>query len=276
MMNVQEKSDSSILAVKPANKGNIMPAESVERRGEAEGNTGKDRTSRTPSREIVFQGLDRIRKAARAKKKERFTALFHHVDTDLLRTSYYSLKRQAAAGVEGITWAEYGTQLESNLKDVHERVHRGAYRVLPSRRQYIPKADGNQRPLGIASLEDKIVQRAVVEGLNAIYEEDFLGFSYGFRPGRGQHDALDALAVGITRTKVDWIVDADMTNFFGAVSHEWLIRFVEHRIGDQRIIRLIRKWLKVGVMEEGTVTAAAKGTPQGAVISPLLANIYLH
>jgi RNA-directed DNA polymerase len=178
--------------------------------------------------------------------------------------------------VDGVTWQEYGQGLEEKLENLHGRVHRGSYRALPSRRRYIPKPDGRQRPLGIAALEDEIVQRAVVEVLNAIYEEDFLGFSYGFRPGRSQHDALDALAVGITRTRVNWILDADIRNFFDTVSHEWLIRFVEHRIGDRRMVRLIRKWLKVGVMEDGEVKASTVGTPQGAVISPLLANIYLH
>jgi group II intron reverse transcriptase/maturase len=190
--------------------------------------------------------------------------------------SYFWLKRNAAPGVDGMTWGDYEQHLEANLMDLHARVHWGAYRALPSRRKYIPKADGRQRPLGIASLEDKIIQRAVVEVLNAIYEEDFLGFSYGFRPGRGQHDALDALAVGITSTKVNWILDADVSSFFDSVSHEWLIRFIEHLIGDQRIIRLIRKWLKVGVMEDGKVTSSEVGTPQGAVVSPLLGNIYLH
>ena len=178
--------------------------------------------------------------------------------------------------MDGRTWQSYKQNLELNLAELHSRIHRGTYRALPSRRRYIPKPDGRQRPLGIAALEDKIVQRAVVEVLNAIYEEDFLGFSYGFRPGRGQHDALDALAVGITRTKVNWIVDADIAGFFDAVSHEWLMRFVEHRIGDRRINRLIRKWLKAGVMEEGDLVSTETGTPQGAVASLLLANIYLH
>ena len=211
-----------------------------------------------------------------AEKKERFTALLHHVDVDLLRAAFSWLKRDAAPGWMGLTWAEYEQNLEANLVDLHARVHRGAYRALPSRRKFIPKADGRERPLGIAALEDKIVQRAVVEVLNAIYEEDFLGFTYGFRPGRGQHDALDALAVGITRTPVNWILDADVRSFFDSVSHEWLIRFVEHRIGDPRMIRLIRKWLKAGVMEDGEWSSSETGTPQGAVVSPLLANIYLH
>jgi len=224
----------------------------------------------------VSQGLERVRGAAKQRKKERFTALLHHLTIDLLRAAYSWLKREAAPGVDGRTWQSYKQNLELNLAELHSRIHRGTYRALPSRRRYIPKPDGRQRPLGIAALEDKIVQRAVVEVLNAIYEEDFLGFSYGFRPGRGQHDALDALAVGITRTKVNWIVDADIAGFFDAVSHEWLIRFVEHRIGDRRINRLIRKWLKAGVMEEGDLVSTERGTPQGAVASPLLANIYLH
>jgi group II intron reverse transcriptase/maturase len=220
--------------------------------------------------------LDRVRQAARERKKEKFTALLHHVTVELLRDAYGWLKRVAAPGVDGLTWRQSEQDLEASLVDLHARVHRGAYRALPSRRHYIAKPDGRQRPLGIAALEDKIVQRALAEVLNAIYEEDFVGFSYGFRPGRGQHDALDALATAITRMKVSWIVDADIVSFFDRVSHEWLIRFVEHRIGDRRVIRLIRKWLKAGVMEGGVMKPTEEGTPQGAVISPLLANIYLH
>lgn len=276
MMHDQEKSDLSILAGKLANKDGQPSAESTERRGRTEGNAGENRTCRTPSRESVFQGLDRVRKAARAKKKEKFTALLHHVSVELLGAAFSWLKRDAAPGIDGMTWKEYEQNLEANLIELNARVHRGAYRALPSRRKYIAKPDGRQRPLGVAALEDKIVQRAVVEVLNAIYETDFLGFSYGFRPGRGQHDALDALVFAITRTKVNWIWDADVSQFFDSVSHEWLIRFVEHRIGDTRIIRLIRKWLKAGVMEDGEVIAGEVGTPQGAVASPLLANIYLH
>lgn len=221
-------------------------------------------------------GLDRVREAARQRKKERFTALLHHVTVDLLQAAYSCLKRDAAPGVDGLTWREYEQNLEASLIDLHARLHRGAYRTSPSRRQYIPKEDGRQRPLGIAALEDKIVQRAVVEVLNAIYEEDFLGFSYGFRPGRSQHDALDAFAVGITRTKVNWILDVDVRSFFDEVDHGWLQRFVEHRIGDRLVIRLMGQWLKAGVMENGVVTPTEAGTPQGAVASPLLANIYLH
>jgi RNA-directed DNA polymerase len=224
----------------------------------------------------VSQGLERVRQAARQRKKERFTALLHHVTVDLLRESFYALKRKAAPGVDGLTWPDYEAELEDNLQDLHARVHRGAYRALPVRRRYIPKPGGKQRPLGIAALEDKIVQRAVVVVLNAIYEEDFLGFSYGFRPKRSQHDALDALAVGICNTPVNWILDADIRSFFDSVSQEWLVRFLEHRIGDQRIIRLVRKWLKAGVLEEGDWSVSETGTPQGAVASPLLANVYLH
>lgn len=277
MIHDQEKSDSPIVAVKSANKPAQAGSESMEPRGEAKGNTGRNRTCRTPSRESVSQGLNRVRQTAKERKKERFTALYHHLTVELLRESFSWLKRDAAPGVDGVTWEDYEQHLEANLMDLHARVHRGAYRALPSRRKYIPKPDGRQRPLGIAALEDKIVQRAVVEVLNAIYEEDFLGFSYGFRPGRGQHDALDALTVGITCMKVNWVLDADVSRFFDTVSHAWLIRFVEHRIGDPRIIRLIRKWLKAGVMgEDGEVTATEVGTPQGAVVSPLLANVYLH
>jgi len=245
MMNEPEKSDPSTVAAKPANKTGRSDAESVEPRGGAKGNTTKPHTHRTQSRASVSPGLERVRERARQGKKERFTALLHQVTVDLLRTAYLKLKRGAAPGVDGTTWREYGHDLEAKLVDLHGRVQRGAYRALPSRRKFIQKEDGRERPLGIAALEDKIVQRAVVEVFNAIYEQDFLGFSYGFRPGRGQHDALDALAVGITYTKVSWIVDADVRSFFDSISHEWLIRFAEHRIGDPRMIRLIRKWLRL-------------------------------
>src|SRR6266849_2703194 len=276
MMHGQEKSGLAIVAENRANMDGRPSMEGGERRAGAKGNTNQTDTRRTPSRASVSPGLERVRTAARLDKEERFTALLHHVDIALLRQAYLWLKREAAPGVDGVTWAEYGQGLEEKLEDLHGRVHRGSYRALPSRRRYIPKPDGRQRPLGIAALEDKIVQRAVVEVLNAIYEEDFLGFSYGFRPGRSQHNALDALAVGITRTRVNWILDADIRSFFDTVSHEWLIRFVEHRIGDRRMVRLIHKWLKAGVMEAGEVKPAMVGTPQGAVVSPLLANIYLH
>jgi RNA-directed DNA polymerase len=276
VMHGREKSDFAIVAMKPANKAEQPAAEWVERRAETEGNMVEPRTRRTPSRESVFEGLDRVRQAAKARKKERFTALLHHVSVDLLKDAYFWLKRNAAPGVDGVTWQEYAQDLEANIVDLHARIHRGAYRALPSRRKYIGKPDGRQRPLGIAALEDKIAQRALVEVLNAIYEEDFLGFSYGYRPERSQHDALDALATAITRMKVNWILDADVRSFFDSVSHEWLVRFVEHRVGDQRVIRLLRKWLKAGVMEDGAITSTEAGTPQGAVASPLLANVYLH
>ena len=275
-MNDPEKSELPILTMKLANNAEQSAAESVEQRGSAKGNAVETTTGRTPSRESVSPGLDRVRQTAKGNRKCRFTALMHHVTLDLLRQSYFWLKRNAAAGVDGVTWRGYGDRLEGNLTDLHGRVHRGAYRALPSRRRMIPKPDGRERPLGIASLEDKIVQRAIVEVLNSIYEADFVGFSYGFRPGRGQHDALDALAHAICSKKVNWIVDADLRSFFDTVDHEWLIRFLKHRIGDRRLIRLIRRWLKAGVMGAGVTTATTVGTPQGAVISPLLANVYLH
>jgi RNA-directed DNA polymerase len=271
-----EKSDLSIVAKKPANTPGQPGAESVERREGTEGNTGESRTHRTQSRARVGQGLDRVRQAAQAQKKARFTALLHHVTVDLLKAVYSWLTRDAAPGVDGLTWRDYEQDLEAHVVDLHARVHRGTYRAQPSRRTYLAKPDGPQRPLGIAALEDKIVQRALVEVLNAIYEEDFCGFSYGFRPGRSQHDGLDALAVAITRTKVNWMLDADVTSFFETVSHERLVRFLEQRIGDHRVIRLIRQWLEAGVTEDGALTPTVAGTPQGAVVSPLLANIYLH
>jgi RNA-directed DNA polymerase len=224
----------------------------------------------------VSQALARVRHAARQRKKETFTALLHHVDTSLLRLAFYALKREAAPGVDGVTWQDYEADLERRLADLHDRVHRGAYRPLPSRRRYSPKPDGRQRPLAVAALEDKLLQRAVLAVLNAIYEEDFLGFSYGFRPHRSQHDALDALSTGIIRTKVNWILDADIRSFFDAVSQDHLDRFLKHRIGDSRILRLIQKWLKAGILEDGVVTVSDTGTGQGSVISPLLANVYLH
>jgi group II intron reverse transcriptase/maturase len=224
----------------------------------------------------VSQALERIRKVARERKKERFTALLHHLNIDLLEEAFFELKANAAPGVDRLTWKDYEADLECNLEDLHDRVQRGAYRALPSRRVYIPKPDGRQRPLAVAALEDKIVQRAVAALLNAIYEEDFLGFSYGFRPGRGAHDAMDALCVGIHSKKVSYILDADIRSFFDEISWEWLVRLLEHRIGDRRIIRLIQKWLKAGILEDGVVSVSDKGTGQGSVISPLLANIYLH
>ena len=272
----RERASSDPTAMKPANKTGRPVAEQAEPRAEAEGNAGQPHTCRAQYRESVTQGQERIRQAARQRKKERFTALLHHVTVELLRNAFYALKRKATPGVDGLRWQDYEAELEDNLQDLHLRVDCGAYRALPVRRRYIPKPGGKQRPLGIAALEDKIVQRAVVAVLNAIYEEDFLGFSYGFRPRRSQHDALDALAVGICNTPVNWILDADIRSFFDTVSQEWLVRFLEHRIGDNRIIRLVRTWLKAGVLEDGEWSVSEEGTPQGAVVSPLLANVYLH
>jgi RNA-directed DNA polymerase len=276
MMHGPEKSDPAIVTMKPANKTEQSVAEPVERRAGTKGNADQQSTCRTQSRISVSQALERIRKVAKERKKERFTALFHHISSELLEEAFYELKENAAPGVDRLTWKDYETDLERNIEDLHNRVQRGAYRALPSRRVYIPKPDGRQRPLAVAALEDKIVQRAVATLLHAIYEEDFLGFSYGFRPGRGAHDALDALCVGIHSRKVSFILDADIRSFFDEISHEWLIRFLEHRIGDRRIIRLIQKWLKAGVLEDRVVLISDRGSGQGSVISPLLANIYLH
>ena len=233
-------------------------------------------TRPTQSGERVSQGLHGVRERARKNKQERFTALLHHVTPALLRDSFYALKRKAAPGVDGVTWQEYATGLEDRLKDLHGRVHRGAYQAQPSKRRWIPKGNGKQRPLGIAALEDKIVQQAVVTVLNEIYEEDFRGFSYGFRPGRGQHMALDALYVAIKRKRVSWILDLDIKSFFDNISHEKLVQLIEKRIADPRVLRLIQKWLKAGVMEDGVWSETEAGTPQGAVVSPLLSNVYLH
>src|SRR6476469_8657018 len=276
MMHGHGESDSAIVAGKPTNKAERSAAEPVEPRAEAEGNASQQSTGRAQSRGTVSQALARIRQAARQRKKEKFTALLHHISIDLLDEAFFELKEDAAAGVDGLSWADYEQNLERNLEDLHARIHRGAYRALPSRRVCIPKADGRQRPLAITALEDKIVQRATVAVLNAIYEEDLLGFSYGFRPGRGTHDALDALVVGIESTKVNWILDADIRSFFDEISQDWLVRFLEHRIGDRRIIRQIQKWLKAGILYDVVLTVSERGTGQGAVISPLLANVYLH
>ena len=276
MMHGRGKSDFAIVAEKPANKAGSTAAEPVEPRAETEGNADQQSTGRTQGRESVSQALERIRKVARERKEERFTALFHHLSLDLLEEVFFELKENAAPGVDGLTWTDYEADLERKLADLHSRLHRGAYRAQPSRRVNIPKPDGGQRPLAVAALEDKIVQRATAEVLNAIYEEEFLGFSYGFRPRRSAHHAMDALVVGIESRKVNWILDADIRSFFDTVSQDWLIRFVEQRVGDPRIIRLIRKWLKAGVLEDGVVNVSDRGTGQGAVISPLLANIYLH
>src|SRR6201997_3393922 len=271
-----EESDRTIVSMNQTNKEERSSAEPGEKRVRAKENIVQPNTNPTQSGDRVSQGLSGVREAAKKRRRERFTALLHHVSVDLLRDSYYALKRQAAPGVDGVTWQEYETGLENRLTDLHSRVHRGAYRAQPSRRVYIPKADGRQRPLGIAALEDKIVQQAVVTILNQIYEVDFQGFSYGFRPGRSPHQALDALTVGIQRKRVNWVLDADIRGFFDNMSHEWTMKFIKHRVADRRMLRLIQKWLKAGVSEDGQWSATKVGTPQGAVVSPLLANVYLH
>lgn len=276
-MNGAEKSDHAIVAVKPANVRTGVPMESAERRAGAKGNAPPAHTVRAQARGAVVSRLDRVRNVARTRKGEKFTTLMTYLDADMLRFAYGELKHDAAPGVDGVAWRDYGEGLEEKLADLKDRLHRGSYRAKPSRRHFIPKSDGRLRPLGIASLEDKIVQRAVVEILNAIFEEDFLDCSYGFRPGRGQHDALDAVAVGIGSGKVNWILDADIRSFFDSIDHAWMMQFLEHRIGDRRILRLIHNWLTVGVMDEtGARQPATVGSPQGAVISPLLANLFLH
>lgn len=269
------ESDGLIVPMKRANKDE-KSAEFVEGRGPAKGNTSEAATPRTQSRKGVSIGLAGVGQAARRDRKMRFTALLHHVTPKRLEQSYFALKRKAAAGVDGMTWRAYGEGLRERLVDLHARVHGGTYRAQPSRRAYLLKEDGRQRPLGISALEDKIVQQAVVTVLEPIYEEEFLGFSYGFRPGRSQHRALDALWMGISERPVSWVLDADISGFFDAIDHQWMLKFLQHRIADRRILRLIRKWLRAGVSEEGQWSRSTVGTPQGAVISPLLANIYLH
>ena len=275
-MHVLEKSDCAVVPVNQPNKGGQPTAEAGEGRAQAGENIVRSRMPPTQSGTRMSQGLNGVRQAASVRKQERFTALLHHLSIALLRDSFYALKRQASPGVDGVRWQEYETGLEDRLTDLHSRVHRGAYRAQPSRRVYIPKADGRQRPLGIAAVEDKIVQQAVVTVLNRIYEADFKGFSYGFRPGRGPHQALDALTVGIQRKRVNWVLDADIRGFFDNMSHEWTMKFIEHRVADRRMLRLIQKWLKAGVSEDGQWSETNVGTPQGAVVSPLLANVYLH
>lgn len=272
------KSDGPVVPTKPPNNAGPTAAEAVEGRGPAEGNAGQQNAPRTQSRDHgAPSALDRVRQIARRDKKVRFTALLHHVTIDRLRDAFRALSRHAAAGVDGVTWQQYAAGLEANLAALHARLHAGAYRAKPSRRAFIPKADGRSlRPLGIASLEDKVVQRALVEVLNAIYEADFVGFSYGFRPGRRPHDALDALAAGIRRKKVGWVLDADIRGFFDAIDHGWLRTFLEHRIADRRVLRLIHKWLAAGVLLDGEWTRSTEGSPQGATISPLTANVFLH
>src|SRR5467141_57261 len=276
-MNGHRKSDSPTVPMKSPNKAGQPAAEVMEGKGLAKGNPRQQNAPRTQRRQGAHSALERVRLAAARERRMRFTALLHHIyELETLRAAYFSLKREAAAGVDGETWRHYGERLEENLRDLADRVKRGAYRAKPVRRVYIPKADGRQRPLGVTALEDKVVQRATVEVLNTIYETDFLGFSYGFRPGRSQHHALDALWVGIMRKKVNWILDADVRGFFDNLSHEWMVKVIEHRIADRRVLRLIRKWLRAGVSEDGEWAKTEVGTPQGAVASPLLANIYLH
>lgn len=279
MMNGHGKSDKPIVPEKGANKerGRPCSAERLEGRGLAKENPGEQTRFWTQGQVDLHDALDRIRKSAKEDKGQRFTALWHHVyNVNRLRQAYQALKREASPGVDGATWRSYGQALESHLKDLSERLKRGAYRARPVKRVYIPKADGRERPIGITALEDKIVQRATVEVLNAVYEADFLGFSYGFRPGRSQHDALDAVTVAIERRKVSWVLDADIKGFFDTMDHDWVRRFVEHRIADRRVQRHIKKWLNAGVLEDGTWREVDEGVPQGGSISPLLANIYLH
>src|SRR6202048_4834162 len=275
-MHVPEKSDCAAVPVNQPNKEGQLSAEVGEERAQTRENIVQSHMHPTPSGKRMSQGLDGVRKAAKERKQERFSALLHHLNVDLLRDSFYALQRKASPGVDGVTWQEYETGLEDRLVDLHRRVHRGAYRAKPSRRVFIPKADGRQRPLGVAALEDKIVQQAVVAILNQIYEIDFKGFSYGFRPGRSPHQALDALNLGIQRKRVNWVLDADIRGFFDNMSHEWTMKFIEHRVADRRMLRLIQKWLKAGVSEDGRWSETRVGTPQGAVVSPLLANVYLH
>jgi RNA-directed DNA polymerase len=270
------QSDGLVVPEKLSNNALGGVAETVEERGPAKENAASTTRPGHCAGVSVSSGLDRVRQAAQKDREARFTALLHHVDVDSLRLAYRALNPRAATGVDGVTWQEYGRDLEGNLQDLHARLHRGAYRAKPSRRVFIPKPDGRLRPLGVAALEDKLLQRAVVEVLNAIYECDFLGFSYGFRPGRSQHDALDALAVGITRRKVNWVLDVDIRDYFSSLDQSRLVKFIEHRIADKRVLRLIQKWLKAGVIEDGVWSETPEGTPQGASVSTFLANVYLH
>src|SRR5580692_6680735 len=273
----REKSDRDVVPEKSPNNDARAPAEAMEGRSLTKGNSRERNAPRTQSRTSTPSALDRVRQAATKDRKQRFTALLHHVyDVERLRLSYRSLKRDAAAGIDGETWQHYGEALEANLRDLSERLRRGAYRAKPVRRAFIPKSDGRQRPLGVPTLEDKIVQRATVDVLNAIYEKDFLGYSYGFRPGRSQHDALDALALGTWARRVNWVLDADIRSFFDTMKHEWIVKFIEHRVADERVVRLIQKWLSAGVLEDGIRTRSEEGAVQGGSISPLLANVYLH
>ena len=275
-MNVTEESDSGIVPMNHSNKDDNQFTESGEGRPLIKENTRQLNMFPTQSGGSMSQGLAGVRQAAKENKELKFTALLHHLTVDLLRESFYRMKREAAPGVDGVNWQEYETGLEDRLIDLHSRVHRGAYRAQPSRRVYIPKADGRQRPLGVAALEDKLVQQAVATILNQIYEEDFLGFSYGFRAGRSQHQALDALTVALKTKKVNYVLDADIRGFFDHLDHAWMMKFVQHRVADPRMLGLLQKWLQAGVMEEGQWRETEEGTPQGSGISPLLANIYLH
>src|SRR5207249_3065322 len=276
-MNGQGQSDRPVVPTKSPNNAGGSSAEGMEGRGLAKGNPNQQNAPRAQHRDGALSALERVRQAAERDKKVRFTALLHHVyNIEHLRVAYHALKRVAAPGIDGETWEHYGQALEENLADLSGRLKRGAYRAKPVKRAYIPKADGRQRPLGVPTLEDKIVQRAAVEVLSAIYETDFLGFSYGFRPARSQHQALDALYTGLLTRKVNWVLDLDIKGFFDGLSHEWLVRFIEHRIADRRVVRLIQKWLRAGVLEEGKHLRVEEGTPQGGSASPLLANIYLH
>ncbi|MGI8413532.1 MAG: reverse transcriptase domain-containing protein [Solirubrobacteraceae bacterium] len=275
-MDDREKSDGLVVPQKLSNYAQGGAAEMVEGSRPAKGNTASETRPGLSAGQDAPSDLDRVRRVAATDKEARFTALLHHVDVDRLRMAYFALRPKAAPGVDGVTWADYGLDLDEKLRDLHARVHRGAYRARPSRRVYIPKPDGRLRPLGVAALEDKIVQRAVVEVLGAIYETDFLGFSYGFRPGRSPHHALDALAAGIVGKKVNWVLDADFSDYFSSLDHQWLMKFLEHRIADRRVLRLIEKWLAAGVIEDGSWTAIDGGVPQGASASPLLANVYAH
>ena len=275
-MHDREKSDGPVVPGKPLNNAQGGAAEAVEGSGPAKGNTTSETRSGHGGGQGALSELGRVRRVAATDKEARFTALLHHVDVDRLRAAYRALKPKAAPGVDGVTWEDYGVDLEANLRDLHARVHRGAYRARPSRRVFIPKPDGRLRSLGVAALEDKILQRALVEVLNAIYETDFLGFSYGFRPGRGPHHALDALAAGIVGKNVNWVLDADFSDYFSSLDHQWLLKFLEHRIADRRVLRLIQKWLAAGVIEDGSWTSFDEGVPQGASASPLLGNVYAH
>jgi group II intron reverse transcriptase/maturase len=271
------ESDSSIVPKKPANNDGVPPSmEPVEGRELTEENAGQLLLGQTQGWKPRSRGLFGVREAAQRDRTMRFNNLLHHLTPELLRASFFDLKKRAAPGIDGVTWAQYSQGLDERIDDLHERIHRGTYRARPSKRSWIPKLDGKLRPLGIAALEDKIVQQAVRTVLECIYEQDFLGFSYGFRPGRGSHDALDALCVGIQRRKVGWVLDADIRGFFDNIDHAWLMKFLEHRIADRRMLRLLKKWLRAGVSEEGEWSATKVGTPQGAVISPLLANVFLH